>query len=112
MNELIQVSKKGGGKLKIIQRITNYGSVVCDDFAQKLLNDPDEVKTLRRGHENNDESFIRKVLHNWLERDDDDKEDLARPRTWAALAECVKDTPGLPGLLAGDIRKQFASDNS
>ena len=52
------------------------------------------------------DEFVRKVINDWLSRDDDDPNDSAAPRTWAALAECVTDA-GLDGALAKAIRDTF-----
>ena len=54
------------------------------------------------------DEFVRKVLRDWLSRDDDDHNDSAIPRTWEALAQCVTDA-GLPGKLAKAIRDTFPS---
>ena len=55
------------------------------------------------------DGFVRKVLKDWLSRNnDDDHNDSAVPRTWAALADCITDA-GLPGKLAKVIRDTFPS---
>ena len=53
------------------------------------------------------DQFVRAVLREWLNRADDDHNEPAAPRTWAALAECVQDTD-LPGALAKAIRDATA----
>ena len=62
-----------------------------------LLRDDVLVRRYQNGGMGKDE-FVRTVLRDWLSRDDSDPNDLAVPRTWAALAECVTDA-GLDGTL-------------
>ena len=52
--------------------------------------------------------IVRAVLREWLNRADDDHNEPAAPRTWAALAECVQDAD-LPGALAKAIRDATAA---
>ena len=104
-----QLIKVDGSKLKIIQWITSLERWQCSDFAHKLLKDDVLVsKYEKECKENSTDEFFRKVLKDWLSRDDDDPNDSAAPRTWAALAECVTDA-GLPGALAKAIRDAFPS---
>ena len=51
------------------------------------------------------DEFVQKILKDWLSRDDD-RNDSAAPRTWAALAECVTDA-GLPETLARAILDMY-----
>ena len=47
--------------------------------------------------------FVRAIFEQWLEKNDDDKNDLAPPRTWGSLADCIE-SADLPGALAKAIR--------
>ena len=62
----------------------------------------DDVLVNKYERESKKDEFVRKVLNDWLSRNDDDPNDTAVPRTWAALAECVTDA-GLPGTLTKAI---------
>ena len=90
-----------GSKLKVIQWITSLEQWQCTDFAHMLLNDDVLVSKYKKDYKEKDE-FVREVLNDWLSRNDDDPNDSAVPRTWAALAECVTDA-GLPGALTKAI---------
>ena len=70
-----------------------------------LLRDDVLVRRYQNGGMGKDE-FVRTVLRDWLSRDDSDPNDLAVPRTWAALAECVTDA-GLDGTLTEAIRATY-----
>ena len=110
MNELIRMQKRDGskGKLRIIEWITAHELTRCVDFAHKLLVDPLPVKQLRTKHEERKEEFVRAVLQNWLDRDDDDENEESLPCTWDALVQCCEDA-NLDGvfikLLRGNIPK-------
>ena len=73
----------------------------CTDFAHMLLNDDVLVSKYEKEYKEKD-LFVRGVLKDWLSRNDDDATDLAVPRTWSALAECITDA-GLPGALTKAI---------
>ena len=79
----------------------------CTDFAYMLLKDDVLVSKYEKECKEKNE-FVRKVLKDWLSRNDDDPNDSAAPRTWAALADCITDA-GLPGALAKAIRDTFPS---
>ena len=79
----------------------------CTDFAHKLLKDDVIVNKYEKECKGEDE-FVRKVLKDWLSRNDDDHKDSAALRTWAALADCITDA-GLPGKLSKAIRDTFPS---
>ena len=93
MNELISMKKRDGarGKLKIIAWITAHELPQCDDFAHKLLIDPLAVKRLRTNHKDDREEFVRAVLREWINRDDDDEDEESLPCTWEALIQCSRD---------------------
>ena len=99
LKELIYLNQPG---LRIIKSITACDSDLCADLAYLLLNDDVTVKKLKMNYTDNGQ-FVRAVLREWLERDDDNHKDPAAPRTWAALVECIHDA-GLPGVLAKAIR--------
>ena len=103
-NQLIKVD---GSDLKIIQWITSLEQWQCSDFAHKLLKDDVLVNKYENECKEKD-GFVRKVLKDWLSRNDDDPNDSAAPRTWAALADCITDA-GLPGKLAKAISDTFPS---
>ena len=88
--------------LRVIKWITSCEPTQCADLAHLLLQDELTVKKLKMNNTDNDQ-FVRAVLREWLDRDDDDDNDPAAPRTWAALAECIHDAD-LPGALAKAIR--------
>ena len=73
----------------------------CTDFAHMLLSDDVVVRKYEKEYKEKD-LFVREVLKDWLSRNDDDATDLAVPRTWSALAECITDA-GLPGALTKAI---------
>ena len=79
----------------------------CTDFAHKLLKDDDLVNKYEQEYKEKD-VFVRKVLKDWLSRNDDDPYDSAAPCTWAALADCITDA-GLSGKLSKAIRDTFPS---
>ena len=102
-----QLIKVDGSNLKVILWITSLEQWQCSDFAHKLLKDDVQVNKYEQECKKKDE-FVRKVLKDWLSRNDDDHNDSAALRTWAALAECAADA-GLPGALAKAIRDTFLS---
>ena len=106
-NQLLHFQKADGSNLKVIQWITALEQWRCIDFAHVLLKDGVLVSKYNTECKEKDE-FVRKVLNDWLSWNDNDPNDLAAPRTWAALAECVTDA-GLPGTLAKAIRDTFPS---
>ena len=73
----------------------------CTDFAHMLLKNDVLVDKYEKEFKEKDE-FVRKVLKNWLSRNDNDTNDKAAPRTWAALAKCITDAD-LPGALTKAI---------
>ena len=89
-------------KLEIIDEITSHKSTQCTDFAHKLLNHRSTVRKLQKNH-TNDEEFIRAVLNNWLDRDDDDEQEESVPCSWEALIQCMNDA-GLDGELVKILR--------
>ena len=93
MPELISMKKRDGarGKLKIIGWITAHELTQCVDFAHKLLIDPMTVKKLRTDHKDDKEEFVRAVLREWINRDDDDEDEESLPCTWEALITCSRD---------------------
>ena len=99
--ELISLQAKDGRRIQVIHEITSFGMNECRDFANMLLKDETTVRKLKNESKDKNE-FIRDVLDNWLNRDDDDRNDPAFPRTWRALAYCVGEV-GL-GILAKDLR--------
>ena len=66
-----------------------------------LLKDDVLVNKYKKNYKEKDE-FVREVLNDWLSRDDDDPNDSAALRTWAALAKCITDAD-LPGALTKAI---------
>ena len=70
-----------------------------------LLKDDDLVNKYEQQYKK--EEFVRKVLKDWLSRDDGDS---AVPRTWSSLAECISDAD-LPGDLATAISEACAGMN-
>lgn len=104
MPELISIRKKDKAFLRVIDNITAFRTVKCDDFAQKLLRPKNSfVITGLRKEKADDEMFVRAVLNRWLSIADDDPHDPAVPRTWGDLAECVE-AAGLDTALAQAIR--------
>ena len=103
---IVELITTRGGKLSIMSEIASYGPTACRDFAMLLLRDDHTVRRLRRTAQKDDDMFIHDVFDDWLKRDD---EDSAVPRTWEKLCSCIKDTPGLPGKLAREIRTHFCS---
>ena len=104
INELISMERRDGSrkKLEIIDEITSHKSTQCTDFAHKLLNHRSTVRRLQKNH-TNDEEFIRAVLNNWLDRDDDDEQEESVPCSWEALIQCMNDA-GLDGELVKVLR--------
>ena len=96
----------GDQPLRVIKWITSCGPTKCADLAHLLLRDDVAVEELQMKNADNDQ-FVRAVLREWLNRADDDHNEPAAPRTWAALAECVQDAD-LPGALAKAIRDATA----
>ena len=96
----------GDQPLRVIKWITSCEPTQCADLAHLLLRDDVTVKKLQMKNPDNDQ-FVRAVLREWLDRADDDHNEPAAPRTWAALAECVQDAD-LPGALAKAIRDATA----
>ena len=96
----------GDQPLRVIKWITSCGPTKCADLAHLLLRDDVTVEELQMKNADND-LFVRAVLREWLNRADDDHNEPAAPRTWAALAECVQDAD-LPGALAKAIRDATA----
>ena len=105
--ELLTIRKEDGSKLHIMSEIASHGPTACKDFATLLLRDDLTVRRLRREAKNDDDTFVRDVFDNWLNRDDEDLTDSAVPRTWEKLCSCIKDTPDLPGRLVKEIRENF-----
>ena len=74
----------------------------AEDLAEILLHDSTSVRLIK--NDNSDPGlFVRAVFQEWLEKDDDDKNDPASPRTWGSLADCIE-IADLPGALAKAIR--------
>ena len=71
-----------------------------------LLKDDDLVRRYQKEYKDKNE-FVRRVLDDWLSRDDRDPNDSAVPRTWSSLAECVSDA----GDLATPINEACAGMN-
>ena len=94
----------------MIEWITSHEQWKCVDFANMLLRDGVLVRKIEIEHKDKDD-FVRIVLRDWLSHDDDDSTDLAVPRSWSALAECVNDA-GLDGALAKAIRDSYSSGKS
>ena len=74
-----------------------------------LLKDDDLVRRYQKECKEKNE-FVRRVLDDWLSRDDRDPNDSAVPRTWSSLAECISDAD-LPGGLATAINEACAGMN-
>ena len=106
---MIVLRKKDGSKLKIMSKITSFGTTACKDLATMLLGDDTVVRKLHREAKDDDDTFIRDVFDNWLNRDDEDTTDSAVPCTWEELCSCIEDTPDLPGSLVKEIRDHFCS---
>ena len=104
MDDLMKTEKMEAGKLGIVSEIAASPSSQCVKFAELLLVDTATVIKLRE--ENDDNMFVHTVLSDWLSRDDDDPNDLAVPRTWKALAQCMEDA-GLDKVLVQDVRDRF-----
>ena len=100
MDQLISIKMNDGSGqyLRVIDWITKHPRAQCGAFAHKLLKDPVVVDKLRKMNEKDDD-FVPAVLSDWLSRHDP----KAVPRTWEALAVCVKEA-GLDGTLAKSIR--------
>ena len=102
MKLLISLSKSGEIKPHVHVFKEIEASRKAGDLAEFLLNDPTSVKLIK-----NDISvpgkFVRAIFEQWLEKNDDDKNDLAPPRTWGSLADCIE-SADLPGALAKAIR--------
>ena len=81
----------------------------CTDLAHMLLKDDDLVRRYQKECKDKNE-FARRVLDDWLSRDDRDPSDSAAPRTWSSLAECISDAD-LPGDLATAINDACAGEN-
>ena len=81
----------------------------CTDLAHMLLKDDDLVRRYQKECKDKNE-FVRRVLDDWLSRDDRDPNDSAVPRTWSSLAECISDAD-LPGDLATPINDACAGMN-
>ena len=105
MSQLVHLD---GTDVRVIKSITSLEMHKCVDFAQVLLGDDQCVKKHESNCNGNKEDFVRKVLSDWLSRDDDNKSDAAVPRTWEALAECVTKAD-LDGTLAKSIRDSCSS---
>ena len=101
-HELVALKKEDGSRLEVTKSISAHEEWVCVDFAEMLFRNDVLVKEYQNKHKRK-YNFVRAVLRDWLSRDDDDSTDLAVPRTWEALAECVADA-GLDGALAKAIR--------
>ena len=78
----------------------------CTDLAHMLLKDDDLVNKYKQECKDKNE-FVRRVLDDWLSRDNRDPNDSAVPRTWSSLAECISDAD-LPGDLATPINDACA----
>ena len=89
-------------ELRIIDSIAAHDSTTCEDFGYVLLDDRLAMKKLKKDHKNDDEKFIRAVLKEWLDRDDDEKEG-SLPCTWESLVKCAKDA-GLDGVFVQLLR--------
>ena len=100
-NQLLNLKNADGSNIKVIQWITSLEQWQCTDFAHMLLKDDVLVSKYEKEFKEKDK-FVRETLKNWLSRNDDDPNDSAASRTWAALAECVTDA-GLPGTLTKAI---------
>ena len=81
----------------------------CTDLAHMLLKDDDLVRRYQKECKDKNE-FVRRVLDDWLSRDDRDPNDSAVPRTWSSLAECISDAD-LHGDLATPINEACAGTN-
>ena len=77
-------------------------------IAHMLLKDDDLVRRYQKECKDKNE-FVRRVLDDWLSRDDRDLNDSVVPRTWSSLAECISDAD-LPGDLATAINETCAGD--
>ena len=105
---MIELIHLDGTDVRVIDSITSSDMHKCVDFAQVLLRDVQCVKKHQSDCNGNKESFVREVLSDWLSRDDDNESDVAVPRTWKALADCVTKA-GLEGALAKSIRDACSS---
>ena len=81
----------------------------CTDLAHMLLKDDALVRRYQKDCKDKNE-FVRRVLDDWLSRDDRDPNDSAVPRTWSSLVECISDAD-LPGDLATAINDACAGMN-
>ena len=101
---MIGVKTKDGKDLQIIKQLTARDFTTCQDFAEILLNDELSVKSIKAKNKKNKDNFLHAVFHDWLSRDDGDRDDPAYPRTWLALAYCLEFTDVKLGTLVKAIR--------
>ena len=104
MADLISLKRRDGtrGKFRIIDWITTHDPTVCKDFAYKLLIDELTVRKLHMKHKDSEE-FVRAVFEKWLNRDDDDEDEMSRPCTWESLIQCAEES-GLDGTFIKLLR--------
>ena len=105
IEQLIDVNKRDGTRLRIIDTFTAHRKLQLENFADILLNDTIKVRKLKKKYADDDD-FIHEVLKYWLTLDDDDP---GYPRTWKALENCISKA-GLDGTFAKAIRETYYPD--
>ena len=103
------LKKADGSALRVIRWISSLEQWQCSDLAHMLLKDGALVRRHQKECKDKNE-FVRRVLDDWLSRDDGDLNDSSVPRTWSSLVECVR-YADLPGDLATAINEACAGMN-
>ena len=85
--------------------MSEYGHAKLHYFAKLLLKDDKHVPS---PDAQGNKEFLQNVLLDWLRRNDSDKDDPAHPRSWKALAYCLHEMDDELGVLARDLRQEYA----